>query len=119
MLRSGVSPAVKRSKFARVMPRRAASGHSACDAIAEIGGRGADGVRRHQRIARGAGLPAPLRLARSRREPSLPAGVETGASASCRAVARGGAGDSRRPGSRASMTASTTKGQRTAMDHGP
>ncbi len=26
MLRSGVSPAVKRSKFARVMPRRAASG---------------------------------------------------------------------------------------------
>ncbi len=26
MLKSGVSPAVKRSKFARVMPRRAASG---------------------------------------------------------------------------------------------
>ncbi len=35
------------------------------NAIAEVGGGGADGVRRHQRMARGARLPAPL--ARSRR----------------------------------------------------
>ena len=61
MLKSGVRPAVKRSKFGRVMPRRAASGHKAGDAIAEIGRGSADGACRHQRIARRAGLAAPLR----------------------------------------------------------
>ena len=34
--------------------------HQSRDAVAEIGGGGADRVRRHQRMARRAGLPAPL-----------------------------------------------------------
>ena len=37
------------------------------DAIAEIGGGGADGVRRHQRMAGGAGLPAPFARSGRRR----------------------------------------------------
>jgi hypothetical protein len=42
-------------------------GHQSGDAIAEIGGGGADSVRRHQRMARCAGLPAPFARAGRRR----------------------------------------------------
>ncbi len=75
------------------MPRRAASGHSRGDAIAEIGGGGADGVGGHARIARGAGLPAPLRRCLAGRwNRGTPPAVETTGSArrpDCPARSRG------------------------------
>ena len=55
-----------RSKLAREMPRRAASGHMPLDAVLEVGGGGQDRIRLHQRMAGRAGLPAPV-LARVRR----------------------------------------------------
>ena len=95
---------MKRSKFARVMPRRAASGHRPrCNCRNRRPRRGwrprssADCPRRRtaRSIACGAG---------SMREPSLPPGVETGGSASCRAVLRlrgaGKAGGKAAPGAR-------------------
>ena len=80
---------VLESLAADAAPRRVRP--QAGEAIAEIGGGGADGVGRHQRIAGGAGLAAPFaraRRRRRRREPGLAAAVETGVSASCRLVLR-------------------------------
>ena len=72
----GRQPGGKALEIRRARCRAARpAGHNAGEAIAEIGGGGADGVRRHQRIARGAGLPAPFaRAASPAPEPRAAAG---------------------------------------------
>ena len=70
MRRSGVSPAVTRSKLARGTPRRAAWVQSV-QAGAEVGGPRANGVGGHERMAGTSRFPAPFACPRASRRGGL------------------------------------------------